>query len=56
VERYEEVLKAIFFVKLLQIADLLGLADNGWPVWVSCRCIGAACVFALVLDDRRVAF
>jgi len=28
VERYEEVLKAIFFVKLLQIADLLGLADN----------------------------
>ena len=27
-ERYEEVLKAIFFVKLLQIADLLGLADN----------------------------
>jgi len=29
VERYEEVLKAIFFVKLLQIADLLGLADNG---------------------------
>jgi len=30
VERYEEVLKAIFFVKLLQIADLLGLADNVW--------------------------
>jgi hypothetical protein len=28
VERYEEVLKAIFFVKLLYITDLLGLADN----------------------------
>jgi len=28
VERYEEVLKAIFFVKLLHMTDLLGLADN----------------------------
>ena len=27
-ERYGEVLKAIFFVKLLHITDLLGLADN----------------------------
>ena len=27
-ERYEEVLKAIFFVKLLHMTDLLGLADN----------------------------
>jgi len=28
VEICEEVLKAIFFVKLLHITDLLGLADN----------------------------
>ena len=27
-ERYEEVLKAIFFVRLLHMTDLLGLADN----------------------------
>jgi len=36
VERYEEVLKAIFFVKLLQIADLLGLADNVLAVCYVC--------------------
>ena len=35
-ERYEEVLKAIFFVKLLQIADLLGLADNVLAVCYVC--------------------
>ena len=42
-ERYEEVLKAIFFVKLLQIADLLGLADNVRRYVALAQSRGGAC-------------
>ena len=42
-ERYEEVLKAIFFVKLLQIADLLGLAPNVRRYVALAQSRGGAC-------------
>jgi len=49
VEICEEVLKAIFFVKLLHITDLLGLADNVRRyVLFACPTIGGAgVVFAI---------
>ena len=42
-ERYEEVLKAIFFVKLLHITDLLGLADNVRRYVALAQSRGGAC-------------
>jgi len=43
VERYEEVLKAIFFVRLLHMTDLLGLADNVRRYVLLAQSRGGAC-------------
>ena len=55
-ERYEEVLKAIFFVKLLHMTDLLGLADNVSAVCYVCMprpLGGAGVVFAIVAHSEN---
>ncbi len=54
-ERYEEVLKAIFFVKLLYTTDLLGLADNVRRYVQLPQCGGGE-VFAIGLDDHGISF
>jgi len=43
VERYEEVLKTIFFVRLLHMTDLLGLADNVRRYVALAQSRGGAC-------------